>query len=537
MTQEIRVGFLTSPQLMSGCEEGDWDSLKRLRFTTLDALKKNFPVEIMFNSNKEYFVENNKIDICYSNDNVLFARSREKTIPAIYVAQGHMPTGAYFLFKYIRSFLNIDSLLFSCTADFNIYNMIVNPRNDRMAGKLIPYGVEDKFFTTISEEEKILLKRKYNLPENKNILLYTGRINIQKNLHTLVKILASVKHYHNDVHLVIIGKEDKEDYAEFKIANQGYENYLRKVIELEGLNEDISIINEINDSDLVAFYCMADIFVNFTIHRDENFGLSQVEAMAAGTPVIASSWGGIKDTVIHGHTGFLVDTVISNYGIKVLWPRAVDYIVDLLKNSAKLEYFSQNAKKHAKQNYSLDVFSENIRNAVIETYNTQFTKKPELSISRIHTINPFVLDYYGECRKEEEYLDEQYKKTGNELLQEFKNYDYLIFKVIGDSYEWFRLFITPYSSQDIIRISENNIPYYLNNVAFAGFIFKLLDPIWPQNIRIVEPWKFEFLKKIGTNKPIDIICDELKRMFRIVDIDKVMLYAQHLLNEGVIWVK
>ena len=45
------------------------------------------------------------------------------------------------------------------------------------------------------------------------------------------------------------------------------------------------------------------------LSREEDFGLSPVEAMAHGIPVIASSDGGAAETVVHGKTGLLIPTV------------------------------------------------------------------------------------------------------------------------------------------------------------------------------------------------------------------------------------
>jgi starch synthase len=58
----------------------------------------------------------------------------------------------------------------------------------------------------------------------------------------------------------------------------------------------------------------ADIFCSLSDNVQETFGLTPVEAMAAGLPVVASDWDGYRGTVIDGETGFLVPTLMSPPG-------------------------------------------------------------------------------------------------------------------------------------------------------------------------------------------------------------------------------
>ena len=54
----------------------------------------------------------------------------------------------------------------------------------------------------------------------------------------------------------------------------------------------------------------ADIFTLLSDNIQESFGLAPVEAMAAGLPVVGSNWDGLRDTIVHGETGLLADTIL-----------------------------------------------------------------------------------------------------------------------------------------------------------------------------------------------------------------------------------
>jgi starch synthase len=58
----------------------------------------------------------------------------------------------------------------------------------------------------------------------------------------------------------------------------------------------------------------ADIFTLLSDNIQESFGLAPVEAMAAGLPVVGSDWDGLRDTIEHDVTGFLIDTILPSRG-------------------------------------------------------------------------------------------------------------------------------------------------------------------------------------------------------------------------------
>lgn len=77
--------------------------------------------------------------------------------------------------------------------------------------------------------------------------------------------------------------------------------------ELERLSGgNVELLGRVPDAELYALYGKAKGFI--ALARDEDFGMSVVEAQAAGTPVIAFNGGGFKESVVNGETGILIDS-------------------------------------------------------------------------------------------------------------------------------------------------------------------------------------------------------------------------------------
>src|SRR5690606_8046801 len=74
--------------------------------------------------------------------------------------------------------------------------------------------------------------------------------------------------------------------------------------ESEGISRAVHFVGRRDRDRLKLYYSAADVFV--TTPWYEPFGITPLEAMACGTPVIASEVGGLKYTVCHERTGFLV---------------------------------------------------------------------------------------------------------------------------------------------------------------------------------------------------------------------------------------
>ncbi|PIZ98998.1 MAG: glycosyl transferase [Candidatus Levybacteria bacterium CG_4_10_14_0_2_um_filter_35_8] len=94
-----------------------------------------------------------------------------------------------------------------------------------------------------------------------------------------------------------------------KIAGSPAGYYFEQDKLLKQAGGKVEFLGQVSDEELVEFYKGAKGFL--ALAKDEDFGITPVEAMSCGTPVIAFNGGGYKETVINNKTGILFD----NYSI------------------------------------------------------------------------------------------------------------------------------------------------------------------------------------------------------------------------------
>lgn len=141
---------------------------------------------------------------------------------------------------------------------------------------------------------KLEIVKRYQLPDR--FVLYVGDVTPNKNLPRLLEALEGT-----DIHLVMVGKSlaDKE----FDASNP-WNADLVKVQSLAKDNKNIHILGFLPKEDLIGLYNMATLLVLPSLY--EGFGLTILEAMQSGTPVVTTKEGSLQE--VAGDAAFFVDS-------------------------------------------------------------------------------------------------------------------------------------------------------------------------------------------------------------------------------------
>ena len=161
---------------------------------------------------------------------------------------------------------------------------------------IIPCGFSSKEFYPLP---KAKARARLGLQQEDLVLLQLGRVVPRKGIDNVIRAMHYLKDIPKIRLLVVGGSADQPDFEKDSELRR-----LRSVAEEEGVAMSVEFTGRRSREQLKSYYQAADFFISTPWY--EPFGITPLEAMACGTPVIGSAVGGIKYTVRDGETGFLV---------------------------------------------------------------------------------------------------------------------------------------------------------------------------------------------------------------------------------------
>lgn len=176
---------------------------------------------------------------------------------------------------------------------------------------------------------------KFKYKKNGNFWLSVNRLYPEKRVELQIEVFRKI----SEEKLIIIGGYAKGDHAE---------RYFKKI---NNLPDNVEIKGQISEEELRDLYSNCKAFI--TTALDEDFGITPLEAMASGKPVVAVNEGGYKETVINGKTGVLVNANI-------------DEIVETVKEvSINPKKYKEDCERRARE-FDLNVFIRRIKKEILQ---------------------------------------------------------------------------------------------------------------------------------------------------------------------------
>ena len=169
---------------------------------------------------------------------------------------------------------------------------------------VIPLGVHCKDY---AQFDKAAARIALNIASDDIVVVYVGRLSFHAKAHPhpmlvaleeAAKVLAPGRR----VHLLQCGW----------FANE----HIEKAFEQSQTQLSPNVLHHHIDGRIKAnvrqVWSAADVFISLSDNIQETFGLTPIEAMAAGLPVVVSDWNGYKDTIVHGETGYRIKTTLPS---------------------------------------------------------------------------------------------------------------------------------------------------------------------------------------------------------------------------------
>jgi glycosyltransferase involved in cell wall biosynthesis len=153
------------------------------------------------------------------------------------------------------------------------------------------YGIDAAVFGP-SAEPREQVRRRLGLPTDPGLIFFSSRIAPEKDPDTLLAAIAALRRAGRDVRILH--------------RSGGHAEFVRRA-SAHGLHDAVIAGPAIPPGpELANYYRASDVCVQAS--REEGLGFSPLEALACGVPVVAAAVGGLRETIVDGHTGWTYAT-------------------------------------------------------------------------------------------------------------------------------------------------------------------------------------------------------------------------------------
>jgi glycosyltransferase involved in cell wall biosynthesis len=184
----------------------------------------------------------------------------------------------------------------------------------------LPPGVDVDAFKPANRNDS--LRDKYGVADDEKLLLCVGRLAGRKGVNYVLEAAEKIRKENEKFKLIIIGEGPQW-------------HKLHKQMNDLGLSSHCKFLGKLPFDELEAFYATADIFIYHSLW--EGYGLIVSEALASGTPCVATNVGGAPEMITNGKDGYYFDVGDTDSIAK--------YTLKLMNDSQLLEKMSKHARK------------------------------------------------------------------------------------------------------------------------------------------------------------------------------------------------
>ena len=341
-------------------------SVERMRFVLLNAVQNQFQAV----DRSKLPIESNGLDALLTfYDPAVWENPNHPQYPLLFCINGDLIARFDFIRCNLSNLKTSDALLVACNSDKSILYEILGQSTPIV--RKLPYYIDTDIYQQMDRRhcrEHILNTLSIDWKSRQTyIIAFVGRLIPQKNLHRFIKLIKSVKDRLKHVNIIgVVAGSYTKPYPVLDYFKDDYRAYCSELQQKLGLERNIFFLGELIESELSTLYNASDLLVVLTNNVDENFGFTAIESMACGTPVVATAYGGLKDTILPGVTGQLVPTWLTATGIRFDQIYAEISVASLLLQAGRRSEMSKASSQHVQENYSRNCFDRTVQKIIHE---------------------------------------------------------------------------------------------------------------------------------------------------------------------------
>ncbi|MCL0087920.1 glycosyltransferase [Dehalococcoidia bacterium] len=225
--------------------------------------------------------------------------------------------------------------------------------------EIVPNGIDLAEFDNLPQRGEF--RKKWGINDSQKVILYLARIHKIKGPHLLAKAFAELLRNLNNVKLVIAG------------PNDGYLPSLKKLVTDLEISNKVLFTGPLYGEDKLKAYVDADVYVLPSSH--EIFGVSILESLGCGTPVIVTDRCGIAD-VIDGRAGLVVP-----YDKDQLR----DAVLHMIGNDKLRREFGEKGRLLVRERFNREKIAEQMGNIYVSCHPSPVIQLPETKMNKERT--------------------------------------------------------------------------------------------------------------------------------------------------------
>lgn len=253
-------------------------------------------------------------------------------------------------------------VLFGSNRIVNSSDYVIAPTN-KARNLLLSYGIEnpirtiptginlDKYRPRISAHRRAEILASLGVPVGSTVLVSIGRLAYEKNVDELIDHMLVLRESHPEIFMIIVG-------------GGPYENELRERVLVLGLQATILFTGMVSPDQVPEYFQLGKLFV--CASQSEAQGLTYIEALASGIPLLCKYDQCLENVLIEGYNGFSYDTS----------EKFIEKLFGLLDSPEKYGEMCKNAEATANR-YSKEAFGKKV-SEVYEDALKNFSGHPSL---------------------------------------------------------------------------------------------------------------------------------------------------------------